>query len=72
MSSLRDLIKETADRVIAEGATPDDVREAVRLATTITIGRGGDGQYSLEEWPQCPYCGAQRGGGHGGMCPKGS
>ena len=70
--TLRDLIRETADRVIAEGGTPDDVRTAVREATTITIGRGGDGLLSLDDWPQCPYCGARRGGGHGGFCPNGS
>jgi len=70
VSSLRELIKETADRVIAEGANPVDVRGEVLRVHGIGIGGGGGGTDPAVKL--CPYCGAYGGGGHGGFCPNGS
>ncbi len=66
---LRDRIKAVADPLIAEGMDHEAVRFAVWRELRIGIGGGGGGLDKTV--PTCPYCGANGGGGHGGLCPGG-
>ena len=70
MSNVLQQVREVADRIIAGGGSPSDVRLAVLEECSVLIGRGGSGTYP--NVPACPYCGANGGGGHGGFCPGGS
>jgi hypothetical protein len=61
-------VRAIADPLIEQGATPEQVRQAILDQLDIGIGAGGAGPYDI---PPCPYCGARGGGGHGGLCPRG-
>ena len=61
-------IKAIADPMIEQGATPAAVNLELRKQLSLEIGRGGGGPYGI---PECRYCGAYGGGGHGGLCPSG-
>lgn len=47
-----------------------EVAEQIRMLARrgVYIGRGGDGHDARV--PECPYCHARGGGGHGGLCPN--
>jgi hypothetical protein len=62
-------IKAIADPLIAQGATPAGINIELRKAGLNEIGRGGGGL--SDDVPECRYCGAYGGGGHGGFCPGG-
>lgn len=66
-----DIIREVADPLIEQGATPEQVQVQVFLKTGLSIGGGGTGG-AFEGDSQCPYCGATGNGGHGGLCPAGN
>ncbi len=70
MTSPQDIIREIADPLIANGATPAEVRDAIWRETGIGLGGGGGG--SDPSIPVCAYCGAFGGGGHAGLCPGAS
>jgi hypothetical protein len=65
MDNIEKRIREVADPLIIEHA--EEIRMSVLRATGIGIGGGGGG--AIEGYPPCPYCGANGGGGHGGLCP---
>lgn len=60
-----DQLRSIADMLIENGASHETVR--LRLATQTGYGIGGGGK-GPGDGPECPYCGAQGGGGHGGGC----
>jgi hypothetical protein len=66
---LEQQIRAIADPLIAGGATPAAVNLELRKHSLPEIGQGGGGP--LDGVPECRYCGAYGGGGHGGLCPGG-
>jgi len=66
--TLLDQIRAVADALIEQGATPAAVNLELRKRSLPEIGRGGGGVWDI---PECRYCGAYGGGGHGGLCPAG-
>jgi len=67
--TVSDQIRAVADPLIKSGATPAAVNIELRRRLGVEIGRGGGGPHDV---PECRYCGAYGGGGHGGLCPGGS
>jgi hypothetical protein len=67
--SLLEKIRAVADVLIEQGATPAGINLELRKHSLPEIGRGGGGPY--DGLPECRYCGAYGGGGHGGLCPGG-
>jgi hypothetical protein len=70
-------IQAVADPLIVHGYTPAMVQQAVLQALGIGIGGGSSGINSAAAYPgptgqlaACPYCGATKGGEHGGFCPN--
>jgi hypothetical protein len=61
---LRDLI----DPLLEKGANRETVDFETSRVFGIQLGQGGQGPNPV---PECKYCGAYGGGGHGGFCPNG-
>lgn len=69
MNLTRDNVKVLCDDIIASGGDRTDIEFAMFAAFNVVIGHGGEGPWP--GWPECVYCGAHGGGGHGGLCPSG-
>jgi hypothetical protein len=63
---LNDQITESAKAMLAASIPPAVQVQVFLHAFGAEIGRGGGGG---GEQPECPWCGAIGGGGHGGLCP---
>lgn len=67
--SIYDRIREVADPLIAQGATFEQVNDALQRELVLRMGKGGRGGADSDLADECRYCRKTGNGGHGGFCP---